>query len=258
MRNFTTLFQKELLEAFRNGKWIWLPIALIIIGITQPITSYYMPEILESAGNLPEGTIIEIPIPSGEEVLAGTLSQFGMIGTLLFVLATMGVIANERQNGSLTFVMVRPVNPFQYIASKWSSQLVIALVSLLLSYGLTYYYTNLLFQPIAWEKVVMSFIVYSLWILFVLSVTIFVGTFLKAASGIAGLSIAILGGLSVLSSLFTKYTEWSPAHLRAQASAILLDGKLLENGMLVIVTTISLSFLFLLLATINFRRFEQF
>ena len=107
MRNFIILFKKEMKESMRNGKWIWLPIVLMIIGIMQPITSYYMPQILEMAGNLPEGAVIDIPMPSGEEVLISTFSQYGTIGTLLFVLALMNVISQERQNG-LVFVVVRP------------------------------------------------------------------------------------------------------------------------------------------------------
>ncbi|WP_223702077.1 ABC transporter permease [Sutcliffiella deserti] len=258
MRNFRILFQKELMESLRNGKWIWLPIAFIIIGITQPITSYYMPQILETAGNLPEGTVIEIPTPSGEEVLASTLSQYGTIGTLLFVLATMGAVSNERQSGALTLVMVRPVQPFQYIASKWASQLLIALFSLLLSFGLTWYYTNLLFTFVDLQKMLLSFVIYSLWILFVISVTIMAGTFLKSTGGIAGVSISILGILSVATGLFTKYTLWSPSHLRMHATAMLMEGDLIKNGLLVIFTTLALSFLCLLVATFNFKRFEQF
>ena len=102
MRNFLILFKKEMKESVRSGKWVWLPIVLMVIGLSQPLTTYYMPQILEMAGNLPEGAVIEIPKPSGEEVLIGTMSQYGTIGTLLFVLAMMGVISQERQTGSLT------------------------------------------------------------------------------------------------------------------------------------------------------------
>lgn len=258
MKNFMTLFHKELVESLRNGKWIWLPIAFIIIGISQPLANYYMPQILKSAGNMPEGTVIEIPTPTGEEVLSSTLSQFGSIGTLLFVLAAMGVIANERQNGSLTLVMVRPVSPFQYIVSKWAALLLISIVSLFLSYGLTWYYTNLLFNPVKWDAMLLSFAVYSLWVVFIISITILIGTVLKSAGGIAGVSILILGGLSLASGLFTKYTVWSPSNLRLQASGVLLEGELLENGWIVTGTTLGLSVLLIVIAALNFRRFEQF
>jgi len=258
MNNFTTLFLKELKEALRNGKWIWLPIAFIILGISQPLSSYYMPQILEMAGNLPEGAVIQIPTPSGEEVLAATLSQFGTVGTLLLVIAFMGAISHERQNGTLTLVMVRPVSPLQYIASKWFSQIILTHISFFLSYGMTWYYTNLLFHSVPWERVLSSFALYSLWLLFILSVTVITGTLLKAASGIAGLSILILGGLSIISGLFTKLFQWSPSNIKAQATAVLLQGEMAENGVLVICTTIILSLLLVIIASIKFRRFEQF
>ena len=84
------------------------------------------------------------------------------------------------------------------------------------------------------------------------------GTWLKAASGIAGLSIVILGGLSVLSGLFTKFFQWSPSNIRSQAAAVLMQGEMSEDGVLVICTIVILSLLFVTIATINFRRFEQF
>src|SRR4051794_18241357 len=188
MKNFLTLFKKEMKESLRNGKWIWLPIVLIIIGISQPITNYYMPQILEAAGNLPEGAVIDFPTPTGEEVLMGTMSQYGMIGTLLFVLATMGVVSQERQNGSLTLVMVRPVSALQYIASKCAAQLTILLSALVASYLLTWYYTNILFSPVPWQTMLGSLVVYSLWIVFIVVVTVLFGTMLKSSGGIAGAS----------------------------------------------------------------------
>lgn len=242
----------------RNGKWIWLPIVIMIIGVTQPVTSYYMPQIIESAGNLPEGTVIEIPIPSGEEVLAGTLGQYGTLATLLFVLASMSAISIERQNGTLTLVMARPVMPIHYILSKWAAQLVIALASFILSFVLTWYYTNLLFNTVDWSIMLASLGVYSLWIVLIISVTIFTGTLFRTSGGIAGVSITFLALLTVSTGLFTRFMEWSPAKLREHATAILMQGELPENALLVITATLCLSLLLVVLATFNFKRFEQF
>ncbi|WP_096155828.1 MULTISPECIES: ABC transporter permease [Bacillus] len=258
MKNMLVLLRKEMVESVKNGKWIWLPIVFVIIGITQPISSYYMPQIIEMAGNLPEGAKIELPIPTGEEVLAGTLGQYGTIGTLLFVLATMGVISNERQNGSLTLVMVRPVSPAQYILSKWIGQLILTLVSLFLSYGLTWYYTNLLFNQVSMSAFFSSFLMYSLWIVFIVSLTILLGTVLPNNGGIAGASISILAALSLLTSLLTKFMEWSPATLRNQATNILLHQEVLETFFIATSATIILSASFVALAIFNFKRLERF
>src|SRR4051812_42351190 len=192
MNNFLILLKKEMKESIRNRKWIWLPVVFILIGVSQPLTMYYMPQILDAAGNLPDGAVIEIPTPTGEEVLLSTMSQYGTIGTLLFVLATMGVISQERQNGSLMLVMVRPVNVLQYIGSKFVAQLIILLVSLAASYVVSWYYTNLLFNPVSWNLMLSSLVVYSLWIVFIVAVTILVGTLLRNSGGIAGVSVLFL------------------------------------------------------------------
>lgn len=258
MKNFLTLLNKEMKESLKNGKWIWLPIVLIMIGVSQPLSSYYLPQILEVAGNLPEGADIEFPIPSGEEVLIGTLSQFGSIGTLLFILATMSVISQERENGSLTLVMVRPVSAVQYIASKCVAQLLLLLTSFAASYFLTWYYTNLLFDPVPWSLMVNSLFVYSLWIVLTVVLTIFIGTLLRNIGGIAGVSVLLLGAVSLLSSLLPKYMKWNPANLREQASIILLQGEWVRSVSLVVFTTAGISALFFLLAVLSFKRFESF
>ncbi len=258
MKNFLTLLMKEMKESLRNGKWIWLPIVLMIIGISQPITSYYMPQILEAAGNLPEGAVIDIPTPTGEEVLIGTLSQYGTIGTLLFVLATMGVIAQERQNGSLMLVMVRPVSALQYISSKCAAQLIILLTALAASYLLTWYYTNLLFNPVPWEAILGSLVVYSLWIVFIVVVTVLFGTLLKNIGGIAGVSVLLLAAISLVTTLFPAYTQWSPANLRAQASVILLEGQWVSSVWQVVWSTLGLSAVLFGLAVYCFKRLESF
>ncbi|WP_428912667.1 ABC transporter permease [Niallia sp. Krafla_26] len=254
MRNFLTLFKKEMQESLRNGKWIWLPIVMIIIGITQPITSYYMPQILEAAGNLPEGAVIEIPTPTGEEVLMGTLSQYGTIGTLLFVLATMGVISQERQNGSLTLLMVRPISALQYISSKCVAQLFILLVALGVSYLFTWYYTNLLFSYVPWDRMLGSLVVYSLWIVFIVVVTVLFGTWLKSSGGIAGASALLLAVISLATTLFPKYTEWSPGNLRAQSSVVLLEGQWLSSVWTVVWSTLGLSVALFGMAVYSFKR----
>ncbi|KGA96691.1 ABC transporter permease [Alkalihalobacillus alcalophilus ATCC 27647 = CGMCC 1.3604] len=223
MNPVLVLVRKEFTESLRNGKWIWLPVALIILGISQPLSLYYMPQLLEVAGGLPDGAVINIPTPDAAEVLMGTLSQFGMLGTLLFVLASMNIISAERNNGSLTFIMVRPVTEFEYILSKWLGALAIFGVSFFLSYLLTWYYTAELFSMVDITKVLMSFLIYMLWICFVLALTLFCGVLLKNGGGIAGLSISILAVLALTSSLMPAFMKWSPTNLQTEAGQILIS-----------------------------------
>lgn len=258
MNTFFTLFRKEWLEAWRDKKLIWLPIVMSILAVSQPISTYFMPEILDMAGNLPEGAVIDIPVPSGEEVLAGTLSQIGMIGTAIFVLSTMGIISNERNSGSLSLLMARPVNSFEYIASKWTVQAFIFLLSFALSYGLAYYYTNLLFNHVDFSRFISSFGVYSLWILFTLSTTLFIGSLMKKTGGIAGMSIMTVAGISIIGSLFPKFMGWSPSNAQSQASSMLMTGKWEDSFGLMTFVSIALIIGLAFLTSYAFRKYESY
>lgn len=258
MSTFITLLKKEWLEAWRDKKLIWLPVVLCILAVSQPISTYFMPEILEMAGNLPEGAVIEIPVPSGEEVLAGTLSQFGIVGTAIFVLSAMGVVSNERNSGSLSLLMARPVKPFIYIASKWAAQASIFILSFALGYGLAYYYTNLLFNQVDFHRFVSSFGVYSLWILFTLSITLLLGTLMRKSGGIAGMSIMTVAGLSIIGSLFPKFMGWSPSNAQNQAGSMLMTGKWDDSFGLMLSVSLLMIIALVILASYAFKKYESY
>ncbi|WP_141433099.1 ABC transporter permease [Bacillus sp. 03113] len=258
MSQFLTLFQKEIKESFKDGKLIWLPIVFMILGISQPISSYYMQDILEMSGSLPKGTILKFPKPSGEEVLAQVLSQFGLIGTAIIVLSAMGCVASERNNGSLSLIMARPISSTQYITSKWASQAAILLVSFTLSYGLSYYYTSLLFHSVSIARFFSSLFIYSLWIIFVLTITLFFGVILRKAGGIAGASILLVSVLSLGSSLFSRYSKWSPSQAKNQAVSVLLEGVWGDSFLLMLISTVCFIFILLMGSVLLFKRYESY
>ncbi|MGF9888833.1 ABC transporter permease [Priestia megaterium] len=256
MNTFGVLFKKELHELFANGKGIWLPISLILLGITQPLTNYYMPQIINMAGNLPKGAIIQLPTPTGQEVMQGVLSQYSTIGTLLIVLASMNMISNERQNHAAVLVMMRPVSIIQYIMSKWAAQIALVIGSTFISYIAAWYYTNLLFSYVDWTHMVVSFLLYSLWLIFILSVLVAAGTFLLQSGGIAGVSILIIALLSFLSTLFTNQLKWSPAALSQYAARLLEQLHWSQSVTYAVVVTLMSSFFLLIAAVRRYKKVE--
>lgn len=120
---FNVLLRKEILETFRSYRWLWLPVFFIGLAIMQPVSSFYMEDILEQFGGLPENTLITIPTPSAEQVYGETLGQFTQIGTFILVLAFMGSISSERRNGEALLILSKPTNYYAYWFSKWLSAL---------------------------------------------------------------------------------------------------------------------------------------
>jgi len=223
MSQWMTLLQKEIVEMWRNFKWIWVPITFILIGVQQPIITYYMPQILDLAGGLPEGAVINIPTPTAGEVLSQGLGQYTTLGVLIIVLSTMGIIAAERKSGVAAMILVKPVSYRSFVTAKWAGGLVLMWFSFLIGYLATWYYTGILFEWIPVENFFQSFFFYGLWLTVILTITLFFSASLLAP-GIAGfISLAVVIVVSLISSTLSNLLEWSPALLAGYASEILLD-----------------------------------
>lgn len=231
MSQWLTLFQKEILEMWRNFKWIWVPITFILLGVSEPLTSYYLPQIIKSFGGLPEEAVIDIPPPTAGAVLASGLSQYSTIGVLIIVLGTMGVIAGERKSGVAAMILVKPVSYLSYITSKWAGSLLLVWFSLFIGYLSTWYYTGQLFEWVPFGEFLKSFVLYGLWLTVVLTVTVFFSSALLSP-GMAGfISLALTLVVSIVSGALSHVLEWSPSQLTSYASALLIVGEFPDDTM---------------------------
>ncbi|WP_066061491.1 ABC transporter permease [Neobacillus soli] len=229
MSQWMTLLQKEMLEMWRNFKWIWVPITFILLGVKEPITSYYMPQILDAVGGLPEGAVINIPTPTAAEVLISGLSQYTTLGVLIIVLTTMGIIAAERKSGVAAMILVKPVSFHSFVTAKWAGSMILMWLSFFIGYLSTWYYTGLLFEWIPFSEFFQSFFFYALWLTVILTVTVFFSASLMAPgmSGFISLAVAII--ISLVSSTLSNWLEWSPAQLTTYANEILMDKEIPDS-----------------------------
>ncbi|RXJ02604.1 ABC transporter permease [Anaerobacillus alkaliphilus] len=256
MRQWLLLFSKEQKEMLRNYKWIWVPLVFIILGMTQPITSYYLPEILENLGGLPEGAVFEIPVPTASEVLVGTLGQFSQIGILILVLATMGIVASERISGSFVMILVKPVSYTAYLTAKWASIVAFAVSSFLLGYLFSAYYTYILMGEFVVRDMLLGAVVYSLWLIFIMTLVLFFSSIMKSIGAIAFLTLGTTMVLSVITSLLMKYMYWSPARLSTHSNAIITSGNGSEYFWVSLVVTVGFIVALLLLSIQLFKKKE--
>ncbi len=256
MKQWLTLFQKEILEMWRNFKWIWVPITFILLGVSEPLTNYYMRDILDSLGGLPEGAVIDIPLPSAGAVLASGLSQYSSIGVLIIVLITMGTIAGERKSGVAAMILVKPVSYFSFVTSKWAAGLLLVWVSLFIGYLSTWYYTGQLFDWIPIGDFFQSYALYGLWLTVILTVTVFLSASLLAP-GMAGfISLALALIVGIISGTLSHLLEWSPSQLTSYASALLTAGELPDDTLPASLLALLLIAILLWLSVFIFKKKE--
>ncbi len=245
------MFNKELIEKARNYKLVWIPLVFIVLGMMQPVSTYLMPVILEKAGSLPEGTVLNIPMPSAAEVLASTLQQFSTIGVLLLALAAMGAVSGERNIAPI--ILVKPVPMSFFITSKWASYTVVTWGSILLGYGAAYYCTVILFGNTSFASFVQSWAIYCLWLTLMITIVIFFSSCLKSGAGAAFSAIGITLLLSLLVSFFPKQMGWSPGALSGYAASIVVGVEVDYKLWIAIVASIGLIVLLLAGATTKLR-----
>ncbi|WP_052158931.1 ABC transporter permease [Halobacillus sp. BBL2006] len=205
------LFRKEILESWRNFKWIWVPLVFILLSIIDPLSTYYLPQILKATGGLPEGATINIPTPPSGEIFMMSISQLNTIGLLVIALISMGTIAGERKSGVAELILVKPVSYFSYVTAKWAAHVFLVLVALLLGLLSSWYYVNLLFGEVSFASFGSTFCFYGLWIALVLAISLFMNTLSKSPGLVLFFTMGSLITLSTVSRIFSHLIERSPS-----------------------------------------------
>lgn len=252
MRQILYMYRKELLGMTRSYQLLWIPIVFMLLVVMQPVTSYYMPDILAASGSVPAELISEIPIPGPAEVMGSVLGQYSTFGVLILVIAGMQVVAGERYGGTAALVLVRPVSSASFISAKWAGQMTLMLVSFAASYTAAWYYTVLLLGPVPWRVGFIAGGLYILWLTFALSLNLLLSTLLRGSAA-AVISLLVLAGLSLGHSLVPAWFAWSPARLLMLANAV-ISGSPVESAFTSVIMTALLCLAYIGIAIWSLRR----
>lgn len=209
MSRFSVLLQKEWREQTRSLKFLWIPLVFIILGVLEPLTNYYLPEIMKSVGNMPKEAEFLWPEFTGEEIFMSVLGQYQSIGILVIVLAFMGTISGERKTGTATLLYVRPISYQSYFLSKWLVVNGIVLGSMFCGFIAAWYYISILFNNVSAGQLFGFMAIYGVWIIFV--VTVVIACSAAFSTGIAAtLSLIVTLVFPLIDSLIGKYWTISP------------------------------------------------
>jgi ABC-2 type transport system permease protein len=220
---YLNLLHKEWLEVLRSYKILFLPVVFILLGIGQPLTMHFMPQILE-LGSVPQGAVIEIPIPPPEQIQASIIDQYSQLGIFVLILATMGVIAREVEQGQAALLTTLGINRARYVLTKWVMLTALTVLSTLLGFVSTAYYTEILFGSLNWGHVIISGLVYSLYPIFILSVTLLLGSACTSQLPVAGSTLAVVILFS-LAGTIKKLIPWLPNQVSGIAKSLIADGQ---------------------------------
>ncbi|MBK3493517.1 ABC transporter permease subunit [Viridibacillus sp. YIM B01967] len=216
MMQWRVLLQKEWRDHVRNLKILWIPIVFVLYGIMQPVMFYYMEDIMKAVGNMPEGVDMGITDMTSADVMASTVGQFHLIVALIVILSFMGVISKERKNRTAALLYVRPISFSAYYLSKLSGATIVALLSTVLGLLASFYYTMILYDEMDVWKCAALIGTYSLWVLFVVTVTLTASAVFS--TGVAGtLAFLLTYFMQLIDSIIGQFWTVSPWKLGTYA-----------------------------------------
>lgn len=224
---FGTLFNKELLENVRTHRLLVLAVVLIFFGILSPVTARYMSQILSFAasGQQDLEQFLElIPPPTALDSVDQYVKNLTGIGLLVVALLVMGLVAQEKDRGTVILVLARPVSRLGFLLAKFGAFAAWLILCVLAAGAVAYLYTGLLFAE--WLAPAPFAALNGLMILYFLVVAAFTflgstltrSSFAAAAIGLGGWAlVSLVGNIHVLS-------DYVPGHL-ATASLLLARGE---------------------------------
>lgn len=220
MTNFSILFQKEWRENVRNFKILWIPLVFILFGISEPLTYYYLPQILNAVGNMPSDMVFQLPDYTPEQIIMSTIGQYQFIGMLIVAFGFAGIIARERKNGTATMLYVRPISYTSYVLSKLSIMGILIIGSACIGLLANVYYTYILYGTVDAMAFIGFLATYSVWLVFAIGVVICASA--AFSTGIASVvSVFLLVVVQLVDGLLGAYWTVSPWKLPMYAGQIL-------------------------------------
>lgn len=183
MGQLSTIYRKEIIYFWRSKQFVWLPIVLMIFAVLDALSYYYLPEIIQWSGGLPEGTVFEATSLEAYDAVMMGIDQLSFIGSLIIIAISMGVIAKERQAGLAEIIFTKPIHPATYIMAKWFALITITTFSLFLALLFNWIYVNELFGAIAFQQFIFVFIFYNFWFSLIVTITVFLMSAINMAFG---------------------------------------------------------------------------
>jgi len=210
VNSLQVLFIKEFRESWRSFKFVWIPLVFLLLGVSDPLMNYFMEDILQAVGNMPEGFQMMFPELQPLDLLMASTGQFQLTGVIVLIAVYISTISRERSSGTATLIYIRPVSSSSLFISKWVVAASVAVLSAVLGYAGSIYYTAVLYGSISAQAAFVMIVTYAVWLLFVMSLTVALSAAFSTglAATIAIIVIPIGGMIDSMIGNFWAISPW--------------------------------------------------
>lgn len=219
MHGYRAVLEKEVIEAWRTYRLVYLCALFVVLGIAAPVIIRYLPELAAAFGPESEIGVGETGAADVVDLLVSTLLR---AGALAAVLMTMGAVAGEKERGTIWLVLSKPVSRAAFLWAKLVGLGMIFALATGLAVLAAWLYASLFFGQVPilpWLQ--MAFIAW-LSIMVYVAITLLGSVVAASPLGAAGFGLAAIAGFSIASAV-TTLGPWLPTGLGEVAEAIVLE-----------------------------------
>jgi ABC-2 type transport system permease protein len=206
----------ELLRLWRTRRLVAFAATFLILGFGEPVLTYYLPEIVKSAGN---GVQITVPEPTAAGGIAGFANNVAQLGTLVVVVVAAATLSIDAHPGLAAFYRTRVHRPTFLVLPRYAIVTAASVATLALGTLGAWYETTILLGSVSFGALMGGLALEALWICFVTSIVAAFTSAIRGVLGVVGASIALLLGLALLGNL-PSVSSWLPTRLAASGADI--------------------------------------
>lgn len=219
---FLVALRKELLEQWRSYRLLVVVAVLLAFGMLSPLTAKFTPELMKL---LPNGEEIArlIPPPTTADAVAQYLKNTSQFGVILALLMTMGTVAQEKDKGTATLVLVKPMPRPVFLWAKFVALGATFMIGIAIAGVACYYYTLILFEALDVPGWLALNGLLLLFVLVYIALTLLCSTVSRSqvvAGGLAFGLVILLAGVGAV----PRIGEFSPGQLLAWGAGLVVGG----------------------------------
>jgi ABC-2 type transport system permease protein len=224
----------ELLRLVRTRRVIVLAATFLILGLSMPILTYYLPQLVKhAAGN---GVMILAPKQTSADAIQGFASNSGQLGTLVVAITAAATLCVDAHPSLAAFYRTRLHHPSQLLGPRYLTITAASIAALALGAFGALYETVILLGPVSVSKLLAGIALAALWIVFVTILVAALSTAMRGVAAVAGAAIALLLGIALLANI-PALSSWLPTRLAEGTAMLIMHDKANDAWRPILITT---------------------
>jgi ABC-2 type transport system permease protein len=192
--------KKELLQAWRTRRVLIIAAVFGLFGMISPLTAYFLPEMMKSIPGAEQFAAL-IPVATGGDAMMQYIKNISQFGFILALLLGMGVVAGEKESGTASLVLSKPMTRWAFVASKLAAQLILYTAGFVIALLGCYIYTVALFGSLNIGPFLLLNLVLLFWLLPYVALTLVGSVIGKTTGAAAGVALVLIVALMLAGSL---------------------------------------------------------